>query len=378
MSLDPALTKSVCVGFEIPSTFLHLQGNQSLTMHLDHKVPWNTAAAHINVIRCNPHFTPRRTDFFARNKPTESSDLNHFRRALTKTIREFSRTEESKPLNPVPLDSLISDGLLSYPESQFGLGPHQKNSALHNPLSTKHRDIQYWIDSASSSDDSYPISYCSGDGDLADAVKMLVIISASARKNDPLSRQMSREAFSALITLSRHPQVPLHTLAHIHWGHAFGVELVAEPALTIYIMINLMDALVTQKRLKGDDGNVASLMETQTFQYWARHALADYDYPTQNVPHREFWDHSGVTDMWPLQQRCEEGLDASLKDEGITDPLRGESEDIRVRLKEYLNTCFAILYIYDMLLREWYREEEADEKWNYCIGSLFESWGCKV
>ncbi|RAK90807.1 hypothetical protein BO79DRAFT_236500 [Aspergillus costaricaensis CBS 115574] len=310
-------------------------------MHLDHKVPWNTAAAHINIIRCNPHFTPRRTDFFARNKPTESCDLNHFRRTLTKTIREFSRTEETKPLNTVPLDSLISDDLLSYPERHFGLGPHQKNSALHNPLSTKHRDIQYWIDSASSSDESYPISYCSGDGDLADAV-------------------------------------PLYTLANIYWGYVFGIELVAEPVLTIYVMVNLMDALVMQKRLNGDDKNVASLMETQTFQYWARHALADYDYPTQNVPHREFWNHFGVTDMWPLQQRCEEGLDANLKDEGITDPLRGESEDIRVRLKEYLNTCFAILYIYDMLLREWYGEEEAEEKWNYCIGSLFESWGCKV
>ncbi|GKZ74112.1 hypothetical protein AnigIFM60653_003332 [Aspergillus niger] len=345
-------------------------------MHLDHKIPWNTAATHLNLIKCNPRFTPRRTDFFARNKPTESSDLNYFRRILTKTIREFSCTEESKLLDPVPLGNLLSDNLLCYPEHQFDLGSHRTNSVLHNPLSTKHRDIKYWINRASSSDDNYPISYSSADGDLADAVKMLIIIAASGKKHDSTSKQISKEAISVLLTLSRHPQIPLHTLAGIHWGHAFGVELVAETALAVYIMINLMDVLLINKQLKKDE--VASLLETQTFQYWARHALADYDFPMQNIPHRRFWNHFGVTDMCASQQQCEEVVSVSVEDGGMTDPLKGESEDVRLRLQDYLKACFAILYIYDMLLREWYGEEEADEKWRYWIGCHFESWGCKI
>ncbi|PYI01601.1 hypothetical protein BO78DRAFT_327222 [Aspergillus sclerotiicarbonarius CBS 121057] len=346
-------------------------------MHLDHKIPWNTAATHVNIIRCNPRFTPRRTDFFARNKATESTDLNHFRRTLIKTIREFSITEESKPLVSVPLDNLLSDDLLSYPERQFNLGPHATNSAQRNPLSSKHRNIQYWIDRASPSDSTQPPSYCSSDGDLADAIKMLIIIAANAQKNNPTSQQMSREAVSVLLAVSRHPGVPIHTLAGIHWGHAFGVELVADSALTVYVLINLMDAVLSDKRLKGDKNEI-SLLETRTFQYWASNSLADYDYPAQNIPHRRFWNQLGVTDSWASQQRYQDGLSIPMEDMGVIDPLKGESEDIRVGLQEYLKSCFAILYIYDILLREWYGEEEADAKWDYWVGCLFESWGCKI
>ncbi|RAK96470.1 uncharacterized protein BO80DRAFT_505381 [Aspergillus ibericus CBS 121593] len=346
-------------------------------MHLDHKIPWNTAASHLNLIKCNPRFTPRRTDFFSRNKPTESTDLAHFRRTLIRTIREFSTTEACKPLVSVPLDSLLSKNLLSYPERHFGLGLHQTNSALHNPLSPKHRSIQSWIDSASTSDSTYPPSYSSGDGDLADAVKMLIIIAGSAQKNDAMSKRMSQEAISVLLALSRHPQVPLPTLANIHWGHAFGVELVADSALTIYILINLMDAVVSEKRAKGN-GNDVSLLETRTFVYWAGSSLADYDYPAQNVPHRGFWNGLGVTDSWASRLRCQEGVLLPVKDMGVVDPLKGGNSEVRADLKEYLKTCFAILYIYDMLLREWFGEEEADAKWEYWIGCLFESWGCTL
>ncbi|PWY81606.1 hypothetical protein BO94DRAFT_536866 [Aspergillus sclerotioniger CBS 115572] len=335
-------------------------------MHLDHKIPWNTAATHVTYIKNNPQFTPRRTDLFTRSKPSESTDLNHFRRTLIRTIREFSTTEESKPLKCIPLDNLLSDDLLSYPEQHFNLGSHTTNSALNNPLSSQHRNIQYWIDRAGTP----PTSYVSGDGDLADAVKMLIIIAGSAKKGDEKSKEMSREAISVLLTLSRHPQVPLHTLASIHWGHAFGVELVADTALTVYILINLMDRVVSNKR----DDNEASVLETRTFQYWAGNALANYDYPAQNIPHRRFWTGLGVTEEWVYQQRGREGLPTV----GGTDPLKGETEDIRSGLQQYLKTCFAILYVYDMLLREWYGSEAADEKWEYRIGCLFESWGCRL
>ncbi|RDH26270.1 hypothetical protein BDQ94DRAFT_178699 [Aspergillus welwitschiae] len=342
-------------------------------MHLDHKIPWNTAATHLNIIRYNPRFTPRRTDFFARNKPSESSDLNYFRRMLISIIREFSSTEASKPLLSIPLDNLLSDNILSYPEQQLGLGPHAKNSALHNPLSSKHRDINYWIDSASSSSSTEPLPYSSADGSLADAVKMLIIIAANT-----VSTQISREAVSVLLILSRHPQVPLHTLANIHWGHAFGVEMIVNPALTVYIFINLMDAVLSDEQLKGDNGNIISLLETQSFQDWARDSLANYDYPAQNIPHRRYWNELGVTDEWAAQQRCYEGLWLPTESLGIIDPLKGEAKDIQLSLREYLKSCFAILYIYDMLLKEWYGEEEADAKWEYWIGYIFESRGCKL
>ncbi|KAJ5997787.1 hypothetical protein N7522_009447 [Penicillium canescens] len=108
-------------------------------MHLDHKIPWNTASSHFVLVKLNPHYTPRRTNLFPRNSASQANDLNHFARVLVNTIREFSTTERAKyavdmHATLAEQEKLFSDELLTYPERKFGLGQHRKNSAQHNPL----------------------------------------------------------------------------------------------------------------------------------------------------------------------------------------------------------------------------------------------------
>lgn len=347
------------------------------SMHLDHKIPWNTASTHFDLIRCNRRFTPHRTDLFPRHKPSESTDLNHFRRVFIATIREFSTTEQSKPLSPTSSDKLISDSLLSYPERKYGLGLHETNSALHNPLSAKHQNVQYWISCAGTQEEP---TYTSSDGDLSDAVKMLIIIAASANGSDTEAKERSREAISALHALSHHPQIPVHTLANIHWGHGFGVELVADFALEAYILINLVDAVLSRSRSNSGTSmeKEASLLEMDSFRNFISKALPDYDYPTQNIPHRAFWNKLGVTDNWDYQQKLRQCAGSEEQDMKAIDPLRDANEEVRYNLRQYLKTCFAILYVYDMLLREWYGEDEADSKWRHWIDSYFGFCGCRL
>lgn len=342
-------------------------------MHLDHKIPWNTVSSHFALVRSNPHYTPRRTDLFPRNLPSQTNDLKHFARVLVNTIRVFSTTERAKyavDMHATPLaeqGKLFSDELLTYPERKFGLGQHRENSAQHNPLSAEYQRVDYWVSRG----------YTNSDGDLADAVKMLIIIAASASGDGPPedARKLEREAMSALIRLSQHPKIPLRHLNSLSWGHSFGVKLLAAFALKVYLLINIVDAVLARQRYtkaaETMDGNV-SLLELDSFDSFARSALADYDYPAQNIPHRAFWHTLGVNKAWADRNAETKRLHqhASVftltQDQGVTDPLahrEGVTAEVRTGLKEYLKMCFGLMYRYDLLLREWYGEEVADQWW---------------
>ena len=61
----------------------------------------------------------------------------------------------------------------------------------------------------------------------------------------------------------------------------------------------------------------------------------------------------GVTDSWTYEQEKKGWAESGEQDiKGVIDPLRGENEKARLSLQRYLKSCFAILYIYDLLLRE--------------------------
>ncbi|KAK1146794.1 hypothetical protein N8T08_002555 [Aspergillus melleus] len=331
-------------------------------MHLDHKIPWNTAASHFKYVQSNPHITPHKTDLFARDLPSQSNDLNHFRRVLIATIREFALTQERKApaVAGIP-DSvpLFSETLLSYPESKYGLGPHETNSALHNPLSDQHRRIDYWIQSAADPNDLNHLSYGTGDADLADAVKMLIITVAEC---DPVA---SQEAKEALLRLIRHPRVPLGDLWSLHWGHSFGVDHVAHRALEMYISLNIFAALFEKKPPTPGEG---PLFGSTTFQRYLNDAVANYDYPAQNIPHRAFWQSMGVSVEGTVG-----GGDVSR-----IDPLGAHSaDDTRSKLKDYLKLCFAILYVFDVYQRELLGDDAAvDKEWSYMITGTMMWWGC--
>lgn len=117
-------------------------------------------------------------------------------------------------------------------------------------------------------------------------------------------------------------------------------------------------------------------METERFRYFTSNALQDYDYPTQNVPHRDFWNRLGVTDTWAYQQKSKD-WDGEEQNVHAIDPLAAGNEEATQDLQQYLKTCFAILYVYDMLLREWHGKEVADTKWGYLIDTFFRFCGSK-
>jgi len=277
------------------------------------------ASSHFVFIRENPHLTPHKTDLFARGRPNQADELNHFTRVLISTISEFSATERAKypPVDELPKSGkLFSDGLLDELEKMYSLGPHRTNSATHNPLSSNHQEIEYWAKAAQRAGGEP--SYSSGDGDLADAVKMLIIANE----------------MPALLRLANHPQVPLHKLNYLSWGHSFGFNSVAGNALWAYLFLNIADAVKFNAIPESSSARL-SLFEMESFRYFTCNALADWDFPAQNIPHRAFWLPRGV------EQR---------QMTGAINPL--DAREDREEFMEYLKMCFGILYRYDVLMRE--------------------------
>lgn len=117
-------------------------------MHLDHKIPWNTVASQLAFAkRCNyQHHFPI-FGLQARNLSLDGKIIGHFNRILLATIKEFSETGLKKLdlFSPPSRDAkLVSDEVLFFPESHFGLNTYNVNLAANNPLSVKHQRLKYW------------------------------------------------------------------------------------------------------------------------------------------------------------------------------------------------------------------------------------------
>ncbi|RSL46086.1 hypothetical protein CEP54_013993 [Fusarium duplospermum] len=323
-------------------------------MHLDHKIPWKTAASHFSLVLSN---TEGRFDLVALDLPSQASTLGHFSRVFSATIKEFSETELAKIPSTSPSASpsakLFSDDVLVFAERHFDLGPHETNSALHNPLSASYQDVKYWQTRTEGG------TFNSSDGDLADAVKMLVVIAAVAPE-----KPLRIEALAALLRLAS--ETPLSQLRNVHWGHAFGADLVASVALQAYVFLNLTEAVQCRQKEQTSLLKVDPLMS-----FLNRDALQDYDYPAQNIPHRTFWSSIGVLNL---------GTDTG-NESAVVDPLAQEDDEIhqeaRNGLRQYLKDCFAILYVYDVVLRQVCGSNEAEEFLAEEVAAVFWRLGCK-
>jgi hypothetical protein len=326
-------------------------------MHLDHKIPWHLIAPHFSL---TPADQVANYSLAALGLPEQKAAVGHFNRVFLATIREFSDTEIMKIDSTQISGKLFSDGVLNFAERHFGLGPHEDNSALHNPLNSSHEDLEYWKRRAKDPDSDGDPCYSTADADLADAAKMLVIVAAMA--DDKPTR---REALSALVRLSN--EVPLSDLRGLHWGHAFGLDLVASVALQMYIFLNLIEAV----KSRGAE-QVPLLSVEQLLSFLRNHALENYDFPAQNIPHRAFWHSLGVTESWAAG-RHKGTLEG---DRAVIDPLADGSDEAhqkaREGLKKYLKDCFAILYVYDVFLRNAVGSERADEYWQHELAWVFE------
>lgn len=362
-------------------------------MHLDHKIPWNTVSSHFTLVKSNPRYTPRYTDLFPRNLASQANDLNHFARVLINTIREFSTTERAKypvDMHATPLPEpgkLFSDELLAYPESKYGLGKYMIWSVHHNPLSAEYQRINYWVSRAEAND--HPLwwwGYRNMDGDLAGAVKMLIVIAASVSEDGPAedTRKLDHEAMSALIRLSQHPKIPLHHLRTLSWGYSFGVDRLAQTALKAYLLINIMDAVLARQRYTEatgiKDGKEVSLLQMSSFVRLTREILPNCDHGAQNIPHRAFWHAHGVNEATLFHEHDLTPVSMLVQDQGVTDPLaQGVTAEVRRGLKEYLKICFGLMYRYDLLQRVWYGEKRADQWWKAeIVGAIMDLWRVKA
>ncbi|KAF5987100.1 hypothetical protein FCOIX_1188 [Fusarium coicis] len=325
-------------------------------MHLDHKIPWHLIAPHFSLA---PGEQEGNYSLTALGLPEQEAVIGHFNRVFLTTIREFSDTETTK-IDSAPVSGkLFSDDVLYYAERKFGLGPHEDNSALHNPLTPSHQDLENWKRRAKDPESDYEPCYTTADANLADAAKMLVIVAATA--DDKPTR---REALSALIRLAK--EVPLSNLRGLHWGHAFGLDLVASVALQMYIYLNLIEAAESRAAER-----VPLLSVDNFLSFLNNNALENYDFPAQNIPHRAFWFSLGVTESWVAGRRR-----GTLEgDMPVIDPLADGSDDFQQKaregLKKYLKDCFAILYVYDVVLRNLVGRERADEHWQYELDWVF-------
>jgi hypothetical protein len=335
-------------------------------MHLDHKIPWNSVASQLAFAKTwNVQYNFPIFDLQARNLSLDGKDIGHFNRVLLATIKKFSETELKK-LDSFPPQSrdakLFSDEVLFFPESHFGLDPYNFNSAANNPLSVKHQRLEYWQTRAGWSQTKPEMNYSCSDGDLADAVKMLVIISAVASHRAD-TKHIGLEALSALLYLAS--EAPISQLRHIHWGHAFGTDLVSDVALSVYMRTNITEAVQSHCYNQPGTESQVSLLQVDGFlSYLTAHALQDHDFPTQNVPHISFWNSIGVNYDWIRNRqtgvpRTENEVAANIFSQGSD----VASSSVRDGLRQYMKDCFAILYVYDIFLRRTCGSDEADDFW---------------
>ncbi|KAE8375934.1 hypothetical protein BDV26DRAFT_266685 [Aspergillus bertholletiae] len=304
-------------------------------MHLDHKLPWNTISAHFGFIKEN-QYKNRKNDFAIHDRfaDRQSAELNHFTKTLISVIEEFATTERAKypPSTDLPTSGPLFDAsILPAIEQKYRLEPHRTNSAVSNPLSEEFQNVDYWISHA-------PYDTCNGD--LADAVKMLIIA------NEML----------ALLRLANHKKVPLARLDSLSWGHSFGVDHLPDVALQAYLLLNIAAAVKANAK-HGSADDTVRLTETQRFRYFANWCLADHDFPAQNIPHRLFWNAKGITDS-----QC-----------SSWDPMSLETDVERVEMKAYLKMCFELLYRYDLLMREL----GIDPGWTGRILGILRMWGAR-
>ncbi|KDR65864.1 hypothetical protein GALMADRAFT_260068 [Galerina marginata CBS 339.88] len=279
-------------------------------MHQGHNIPWDTISTNFKFSREDKRFTPPLTGLMSRDKPGAQNELRHFIKKFTAAIRTFSDTERAKyPATFTPLSSgnLFTDELRE----------------KHSEYLTEHNQrIEYWIASAQwnvSEDGTSQPTYNTGQAELAEVVKVLLY----------------ENEMETLLMLANHPLIPLASLRNLHWGHHFGFSRVMESALRAYLFFNVAEATGIL-----ENGSYASMR----YEYASllSELSGGMDYPAQQIPHQKFLEECGVFQQnrfrWVYGDKWEESENVIHKDYG--------------RLQEYLKTLFALMYRYDVLVRE--------------------------
>ena len=271
-------------------------------MHQDHALHWHAVAANLVYVYESPCFTPRRTDLFPRNLSTQTKSLHYFVRALASAIQLFSTTERAK--YPVSVDK--TDSRKVYPDALLGGIPCLGSSYQTDTLNSRNQSIEYWVERAPKNNRGARECYNTSHGDLADVTKVL----------------LAANQMPALLKLVQHPLIPLGSLKSLSWGHSFGFDYVASTALVAYIFFNVLEAIPA----------ASNWLELQSYRKALYILTCSGDYDAHTLPHRIFF-HTNANRHNGKPYEFDPKADLSA-------------------LKEYLKMCFAMLYQYDMLVRE--------------------------
>lgn len=294
-------------------------------MHLDHAIPWITVSK-IFSIRQNDKLSlsqdgTRRVfamDLNPCKKPSPDKELLYFSNAIANVIKVFSATERKK--YPFQFSAESSGQLFSDELLQKYLARNQEYATCGDPyLTEQNQRLEYWIRRAHAEyerePDTWPYPskalFLSHDLDLADAVKILII------END----------MSAVLTLARHPLIPLDNLDSIGWGHSFGIDHLGEYCLQSYVYLNILAEFPEWCQNE-------KYRKLGAFQQLERRMTTTCDGDGQMPMHRSFY------------------YDLNKEGQFVARDIFGDMG----RMKEYLKRCFAVIYRYDMVAKEYGRE----------------------
>ncbi|KAF9962577.1 hypothetical protein BGZ70_008018 [Mortierella alpina] len=277
-------------------------------MHLDHTLPWNTISKHFSVRENNKLSSERLVtiDLNPRNQPHQKKELLYFSNALANAIQEFSTTERKKYPNKFPAEStgkVFSDELLQR-RLVLDEGRGMDGGGY---LTAQNQRLEFWIQCARAKYERdpeawpHPISFTDNDLDLADAAKILII------END-----------------------------------LFGIERLGDYCLYSYIYLNILAEFPEWCQ----DQKYRKLHAFQSLERWI---TSNCDGDAQMGMHRTFYRDRKETEEqipnqpWPFSwsRYVPRNIFADMG-----------------RMKEYLKLCFAVIYRYDMVLRECGRETD--------------------
>ncbi|KAF9531506.1 hypothetical protein CPB83DRAFT_809235 [Crepidotus variabilis] len=284
-------------------------------MHQSHNIPWQIIAENFKFVHDDKSTTPPFTGLRPKQN-VQSKQLIHFVNKFHKAITDFSETERSKyppSFSSITQGKLFSDELLE---------KHREY------LNAQNQRIEHWIDRSHkvSHDNSEPtISYSTSHGDLADVVKVL----------------LAENQLEPLLMLAKHPLIPLAHLRHLSWGHHFGFSRVQESALHAYIYLNCAEATDTL-----DGGQYAETPEYRSLLLEIGNSM---DYPAQQIPHTRFMDACGI---YKLDSGAFQFSYAGGPHQANDWPKDLFVHHDRPLLQSYLKDLFALMYRYDMLMKE--------------------------
>ncbi|KAF8946756.1 hypothetical protein BGZ47_011500 [Haplosporangium gracile] len=296
-------------------------------MHLDHAIPWNTISKLFSVRQNDEPSWPWKgmeriftDDLNPCKKPSQDNELLYLSNAIAHAIQEFSATERKKYPVQFPAESsgqLFSNELLQ--KCLASAHEYANYGVTELYLTGQNQRLEYWIRRAGAAyerelDTWYlpsKVLFSCHDLDLADAVKILII------END----------MSAVLALACHPLIPLKDLDSIGWGHSFGINRLVDYCLRPYIYLNILAEFPEWCQNE-------KYRKLKAFQRLERLMTSSCDGDGQMPMHRSFFgDPNKEGQFVPRDIFADMG-----------------------RMKEYLKLCFAVLYRYDMVAKEYGRE----------------------